>query len=235
VACSRTAGDEREEAISQYAFGQALITEARHEEAVPVMRRAADLLRRLGFPAGEASALLDLARAQLALNRPEEAIAPLARAAPAFAEDGDRDRQGAALFDLGRALATTGRDEEAAAVALSCAALYRGMRRPDLEQRALLGIGTDIANAGRAEYTLPLFRRLHEAHVESGDPEQQTWSLVLWAGALVDAGHYAEAVPANRRAVDICRATGNATFLSLALSQLEKAERGLRQGNHRLP
>ncbi|MFG2646021.1 hypothetical protein ACGFYP_34250 [Streptomyces sp. NPDC048370] len=48
------------------------------------------------------------------------------------------------------------------------------------------------------------------------------------AGALVDAGRFAQAVPAHHQAAGFCRTTGNTLGTDTALSRLRKAELGLR-------
>ncbi|MFC5952986.1 hypothetical protein ACFP51_00310 [Streptomyces pratens] len=80
---------------------------------------------------------------------------------------------------------------------------------------------------------MPLLRRCLEVCQESGNRLRESWALVLLGGALVDALQYVEAVPVNQRAVVACRALGYAQGLRHAMSQLEKAERGLRWGDPR--
>ncbi|MEU9994207.1 hypothetical protein [Streptomyces sp. NPDC050848] len=173
--------------------------------------------------------LRELSRALLALGRTDQAVAALARAVTCLGEEGDHEGQGEALFDLGKALVKAGRCGRAAVVALRCADVSREAYRPDLEQRALREIGAGIANAGRAAEALhPVFRHFHEACAAAGDTEKEGWALVLVAGALVDAGRFAEAVPANHQAAGFCRATGNTLGTDTALSRLGKAELGLR-------
>lgn len=196
--------------------------------ALSAFWRVVDLMRQRGMRGLEATVLRELSRALLALGRTDQAIAALARAVTCLGEEGDHEGEGEALFGLGKALVEVGRCGQAAVVALRCAEVSRGAHRPDLEQGALVEIGVDIANAGRAEEALPVFRRLHEACAAAGDREKEGWALVLVAGALVDAGRFAQAVPANHQAVDFCRATGNTLGTDTALSQLGKAELGLR-------
>ncbi len=92
----------------------------------------------------------------------------------------------------------------------------------------LFDIGAALLQAGRPQESVTVFRRCLAVCQEAGNREREATALMMLGAVLVDAEQYAEAARVNQRAVEFCRALGDARGLQLAADHLGKALRGLR-------
>ncbi|QXE33374.1 tetratricopeptide repeat protein [Streptomyces sp. GMY02] len=102
----------------------------RHGDAQDHFQQAIGAFRRNGDRSGEASALCDIARAQLAMGDPRSAVRSAERGLDILRTLRAGLRVGNALYALGMALTARSQHERAAEVLLEAVDIFRGARHP---------------------------------------------------------------------------------------------------------
>ncbi|MER6052512.1 tetratricopeptide repeat protein [Streptomyces sp. NPDC001793] len=215
------------------AHGDRLAELGRQDEAVTVLREAADLyqelgsggsappweltslLRRLAALYGESEASENEAHMLLNLSAqpfgtPEERFEAAQRSVELYAETDQREVETAALINLGKVLADAGRLDEAVAVCRRALGNSRKLRFREFETVSLSNLGNVLRRAGRYEEAIEAADAALALGAELGQEEGHPF--YTRGEALLGLGRNEEAVVALERAAALYERTGKGEY-----------------------
>ncbi|MBD0741396.1 tetratricopeptide repeat protein [Streptomyces sp. CBMA152] len=215
------------------AHGDRLAEADRRDEAVTVLREAADvyqklssgsstppweltgLLRRLAALYGESGAPENKAHMLLNLSAqpfgtPEERVEAARQAVELYAGTGERAVEAAALLNLGTALATSGQYDEAVAVGRRALGISRELRFREFEAVSLTNLADYLRRAGRYEEAIEAADAARALDEVLGQDRGRPF--YTRGEALLGLGRNEEAVVALERAAALYERTGKGEY-----------------------
>ena len=197
----------------QIALASSMATLLHHDgpwaEAETLHRAAADLARKLGRPAQETSALMDLGQIMNVSGQLSAAAELFERALAGYLKLDARVGQAGALYQIGRIKHVQGESAAAAELLEQALAIYRycGDERGELDVLTELGRVWQVSGKEQAAFSLlqdalPLHRRL-------GDDLGAANTLIDLAYSLVIGGDFTAAIDHSRQALELYRQQGS--------------------------
>lgn len=188
-------------ATTQFHLGVALIESGRADEAVPALRRAAELFGPAQLKVERAKALNMLGVALRESMRPDEAADAFAESAQAFRDGGQQLEEAAALYNLG--LVQRGRADVDGAVACFRQALHTFEASGQGSQAAAAAreLGAALLTAGDAQQAVEVLTRATELADRAGDARGLSDAANTLGLALLATAAARPAVDAFQRAL----------------------------------
>ncbi|MER7706392.1 tetratricopeptide repeat protein [Kitasatospora sp. NPDC097605] len=178
-------------------------------EALGLGLRALDATRRLGDPAGEASALRHLGLVQYQLGDFPQALDLLHRALALQRGTGNRGGEAHVLANLGLTLTRMGRLEEALDHQRRALRLSRDIPEPAVEAIALINLGPTLTRLGQLPEALDFHREALEFHRRGGNRLGQAIALNQYGEHQQRLGRHPEALDLYQEALDLHRDLGD--------------------------